>query len=216
MSAAVKKRAYGQFCSAARALDVVGERWTLLIVRNLLLGPRRYTDLIDELPGITTNLLAKRLKEMQAAGLIDRNALAPPHANVYSLTERGKELEPVLVALARWGGPLMQRPQRGDTINPGWSLLSLKTLYRGGLELELELRVDGRTFELLFLSEYLRIQERPATRPAAVVTASIAALGRLFLGGESLTRLLKEGVIALTGSTRAFQSAVDATALSRR
>ncbi len=207
-----KKRAYHQFCGAARALDVVGERWTLLIARNLLLGPRRYTDLLYELPGITTNLLAKRLREMTAAGLIRRETLAPPsRADVYSLTDRGLALEPILVELARWGGPLMQRRHRDDVTNPGWALLSLKTLYRGGLDLELELRVEGRVFEILYLPDQLRVRERAATRPAAVVTGSLRALSRLFFEREPLASLLQQKSLEVTGDLRAFQSAVDAT-----
>jgi DNA-binding HxlR family transcriptional regulator len=108
-----RRRAYHQFCGAARALDVVGERWTLLIVRDLLLGPRRYTDLLEALPGITTNLLAKRLKEMTEADLIRRETLpGAVRTDVYSLTERGLGLEPVVVALGRWGLALMSGSSR--------------------------------------------------------------------------------------------------------
>src|ERR1700690_1771860 len=108
------KRKYGQYCGVARALDVVGERWTLLVVRNLLLGPRRYSDLLRELPGMTTNLLAKRLDEMEAASLVERRALPPPAAaTVYALTETGAALEPVVMELGRFGGRYMDQPRRG-------------------------------------------------------------------------------------------------------
>jgi hypothetical protein len=90
-------------------------------------------------------------------------------------------------------------------------LWSLKTLYRGGLELELELHVDGRTFEMLYLPDDMRVQERRATRPAAVITASLQSLGRLFLGREPLRSLVRNGDIAVEGDAHAFQSAVDAT-----
>src|SRR5215831_6402600 len=102
-----KRRSYDQYCGVARSLDVVGERWTLLIVRNLLLGPRRYSDLLAELPGITTNLLAKRLKEMESAGLIEKHdQRRPGGAVVYALTATGAALEPVVMELGRWGGRL--------------------------------------------------------------------------------------------------------------
>src|SRR3954466_9029782 len=100
-----KRRSYDQFCSVARALDRVGERWTLLIVRNLLLGPRRYSDLLRELPGITTNLLAKRLQELESLGILERVSLPPPAATeAYALTLQGEALEPVVMELGRWGG----------------------------------------------------------------------------------------------------------------
>src|SRR5689334_7180685 len=99
-----KRRSYKQFCGLAKALDVVGERWTLLLVRDLILGPRRYGDLLNGLPGLTTNLLASRLKEMEATGLIEKRKLpAPASSVVYQLTKPGKELEPAVMALAAWG-----------------------------------------------------------------------------------------------------------------
>src|SRR3954468_24706379 len=101
-------RSYGQYCSVAKALDVVGERWTLLIVRELLAqGACRYTDLRAGLPGIATNLLADRLRELEAAGIVEREDAPPPIATtLFRLTERGAALEPVIYALGRWGAPL--------------------------------------------------------------------------------------------------------------
>src|SRR5208282_4278869 len=105
-------RSYGQYCSVAKALDVIGDRWSLLIVRELLLRePCRYTDLHRGLPGIATNLLADRLRELEQAGLLAREEAPPPVAStLYRLTGRGRELEGVLVALGRWGVPLMAEP----------------------------------------------------------------------------------------------------------
>lgn len=99
-----RRRSYDQFCAGARALDAVGDRWTLLIVRELLAGPRRYTDLHADLPGVSTDVLASRLKDMEQGGLATRRKLPPPAAaSVYELTERGHGLLPVLAALAEWG-----------------------------------------------------------------------------------------------------------------
>src|ERR671923_2379364 len=96
----VAKRSYNQYCAVARGLDVIGERWTLLLVRELLLGPKRYGDLLAASPGIGTNLLADRLREMEAAGLVERVTLPPPaRSTVYQLTEAGSALEPVMIAL---------------------------------------------------------------------------------------------------------------------
>src|SRR3712207_6674695 len=97
-------RSYDQFCALAKALDVLGERWTLLVVRELLLGPKRYSDLLEGLPGIGTNLLATRLKTLEANGLVARRRLpAPAASTVYELTDRGRGLEPALYELMRWG-----------------------------------------------------------------------------------------------------------------
>src|SRR5215468_2376469 len=115
-------RSYGQYCSVAKALDVVGDRWTLLIVRELILqGPCRYTDLKDALPGIATNLLAERLRELEAAGLIWREDAAPPVATtLFHLTEAGTELEPALAALGAWGIRYMAEPADHDEFRSHW------------------------------------------------------------------------------------------------
>jgi DNA-binding HxlR family transcriptional regulator len=119
-------KSYQQYCSVARALDVVGDRWVLLIVRELLaFGPSRYSDLKRGLPGIASNLLAERLKTMEADGLIERHeAPAPIGTRVYQLTPRGRELEDVLRALTRWGLPAMPSgPSGDDAVQPQWSAL---------------------------------------------------------------------------------------------
>src|SRR5262250_2462980 len=103
-------RSYGQYCALAKALDVVGDRWSLLIVRELLIrGPSRYTDIRNGLPGVATNLLAERLESLEQAGVIRREAAPPPVATtLYRLTSRGEELRPVVRAMASWGVPLLR------------------------------------------------------------------------------------------------------------
>ncbi|HEY1636707.1 MAG TPA: winged helix-turn-helix transcriptional regulator [Acidimicrobiales bacterium] len=114
-------RSYQQFCALARALDVIGDRWTLLIVRELLLRPCRYTDLRDGLPGIATNLLAERLRHLEAAGIVRREEPSPPVATtVYRLTERGEQLRPVIHQLLRWGAPFMTEPAGADEFRTRW------------------------------------------------------------------------------------------------
>src|SRR6478736_3980785 len=110
-------RSYAQCCALAKALDVVGERWTLLIVRELLLqGPSRYTDIRAGLPGIATNLLADRLRELERAGLVNREEAPPPVATtLYALTPRGEQLRRALDELLVWGMPLMAEPSDGDS-----------------------------------------------------------------------------------------------------
>src|SRR5436305_7874524 len=98
-------RSYDQYCAVARGLDVIGDRWTLLLVRDLLLGPKRYKDLLEGLPGIGTNLLAARLRELERAEVIERHALPPPAGStVYQLTPTGEALQPVMMSIGRWGG----------------------------------------------------------------------------------------------------------------
>ncbi|MGW8361035.1 winged helix-turn-helix transcriptional regulator [Streptomyces wedmorensis] len=116
-----RRRSYDQHCAAARALDLVGDRWTLLVVRELLAGPRRYTDLHADLPGVSTDMLAGRLKDMEAAELVTRRRLPPPaSAYVYELTPRGRDLLPVLRALAAWGAPDLGEPRPTDAVRAHW------------------------------------------------------------------------------------------------
>jgi DNA-binding HxlR family transcriptional regulator len=125
-------RSYGQYCALARALDVVGDRWTLLILRELFFRDSRYSDLRDSLPGIATNLLADRLRQLQAAGLIEAYDAPPPvRATVYRLTPRGRELAPALRALVAWGAPLLLRGQADDAFRTHWLALALRILFDG-------------------------------------------------------------------------------------
>src|SRR5262250_1013315 len=119
-------RSYSQFCGVAHALDLVGERWALLVVRELLGGPRRFTDLAKGLPGIRTNILTSRLKELERAGVVQRRTLPPPAAsNVYELTEYGRELEPIVLSLGRWGAKTLGPPDPGWSFRPGGLSLML-------------------------------------------------------------------------------------------
>ncbi|MFE9022717.1 winged helix-turn-helix transcriptional regulator [Streptomyces sp. NPDC007808] len=145
------RRSYDQYCSAARALDLVGDRWTLLIVRELLAGPRRYTDLHADLPGVSTDVLASRLKDMERDGLGTRRRLPPPGAAyVYELTPRGRQLLPVLQALGEWGQSELGARRPTDAVRAHWFALpllrSLRDAYAGaGL---VEVRLEGGDFHL--------------------------------------------------------------------
>src|SRR3989454_7365748 len=127
------KRTYKQFCPLARSLDILGERWTLLIVRNLLVGPQRYKDLLDGLPGIGTNLLAARLKDLEKEGIIQRRKLPPPAGStVYEFTELGRGLEQPLLDLARWGMWTLRRPAENAGFRPTWGALAMKMMFSSG------------------------------------------------------------------------------------
>jgi DNA-binding HxlR family transcriptional regulator len=141
------RRSYDQYCSAARALDLVGDRWTLLIVRELLAGPRRYTDLHADLPGVSTDVLASRLKDMERDGLTTRRRLPPPGAvYVYELTSRGRELLPVLQALGTWGAPEVGERRPTDAVRAHWFALPLLRALEGeGL---VEVRLEEGEFHV--------------------------------------------------------------------
>src|SRR5260370_8084608 len=115
-------RSYRQYCPVAKALDVVGDRWSLLIVRELMIrGPCRYTDVRKGVPGIATNLLAERLRELEQAGVIRREAAPPPVATtLFHLTSRGEDLRPAMLALGRWGAPLMEEAPGDDVFQTPW------------------------------------------------------------------------------------------------
>jgi DNA-binding HxlR family transcriptional regulator/putative sterol carrier protein len=134
----VAKR-YHQFCPIAHALSLVGERWALLVVRELLSGPKRYTDLVHGLPGIGTNILASRLKDLEDVGVVRRRKLPPPAASmVYELTEYGAELNESLYALARWGARTLGPPKPGDDLDPDWGVDAIPALFDAGAAGELE------------------------------------------------------------------------------
>jgi DNA-binding HxlR family transcriptional regulator len=121
-------RSYGQYCGLARALDVVGDRWNLLIVRQLLMAPARYRELLDGLPGVATNLLADRLRDLETAGVVERRLAKQDNAIVYALTSWGAELREPIESLIRWSTPLMVRGPDGDRFRAEWLLVALPAL----------------------------------------------------------------------------------------
>jgi len=124
-----KNRRYDQYCPVCHALELVGERWSLVIVRELLKGPKRYTDLIDGMPGVGTNILAARLRDLEAGGIIRKRKLPPPAAStVYELTDYGRQLEEPLYALARWGARSLPPPSKGEDFYPDWGLNAFAAL----------------------------------------------------------------------------------------
>ncbi|WP_246843516.1 helix-turn-helix domain-containing protein [Allokutzneria sp. NRRL B-24872] len=187
------KRSYGQFCALARSLDVVGDRWTLLIVRELLPGPMRYTELKTALDGIATNLLAERLKSLEANGIVERRL---EDAGVgYALTPWGAGLREPMEALGRWGVPLLATGQGDDVFRPRWLTMALPALMRGATAsppVELGIETDG------FLLS-LRIDENgpsasvPDQRPASVLTAVPDVVVALATGAITVEQALAAG-----------------------
>lgn len=172
-------RQYGQFCPIAKALDVVGDRWTLLIVRELAARPCRYTDLRDGLPGIATNLLADRLKSLDAAGVITAEAAPPPVATtLYRLTERGEALLPALAALGLWGAPLLADANESDEVRSRWLVQATRAMFAGidvgdvePLEVALDVDDEPITLSLVHGQLHAELGPRPTRTCASLVTA---------------------------------------------
>lgn len=176
----VPSRSYGQYCAVAQALDAVGDRWTLLVIRELLAGPKRYTDLRDGLPGISTDVLAARLRDLEDSGIVARRLLPPPAASkVYELTEDGQELEPVVVALARWGIGRLSASQDGQ-FRPEWLAVSLRAVFRADVAADLHATIDflvgdGRLRARVAGGE-LTFDREPVGPPDLVIQADPATL----------------------------------------
>ena len=207
------RRSYDQFCPAARALDVLGERWTLLIIRELLLGPKRYTDLVAGLPGIGPNVLADRLRHLQAAGVVERSSLPPPAASmVYELTPLGRGLRPVLLSLMSWGLHLLGAPQPGESSRPGWLLQLLEAgadhdAARGVRE-SYQFCVDGTVMHIDVDDGRVEAHAGPAANPALVSTTDFDTF--LELGARTITpaEAVARGRLAVEGDTQAGERAI--------
>jgi DNA-binding HxlR family transcriptional regulator len=188
---------YGQACAIARALDVVGERWNLLIVRELTLGPRRYRDLGAGLPGIPSNVLAARLKDLQAVGVITRRTLpAPTDVTVYELTEAGHALQPALKELLDWGLRYGPEPSEDDVGQPGWGLLGAAgrpTALPAGQTCEL--RVGPEVFYLSSDAGMLTVRRGPAPDGDVVVTMSTGTLFSLLIGQTTVTDAVRHSTV---------------------
>ena len=185
----VTSRSYDQFCGVARALDLVGERWALLIVRDLILGPKRFTDLRRGLPGIGTNVLAARLKELERAGVVARRLLLPPAAStVYELTEYGRSLEGPLLALGRWGALSMGQRRPGQTLRSEWFGVALKAFFRpeaaSDLQAEIELRFDDGTFLARVDHGSLAIEPASPNGADLVLETEVETLIAYLAGGD--------------------------------
>lgn len=203
------KRTYGDRCGIARALDAVGERWALLVVRELLLGAKRFTDLRGGLPGLSADILAQRLRELEAAGIVRRHTLPPPAASrVYELTERGKALEQVVVELGRWGSAAPFPP--GDAgIGVDAVVVALRTLFdpaaAGDIAASYELCLDGQTFHARIADGRLDLGRGSADRPDATIETDPGTLAAVLWHGRSLARARDGGDVTITGSRSAAQ-----------
>ncbi|WP_194409857.1 winged helix-turn-helix transcriptional regulator [Microbacterium cremeum] len=192
-------RSYGQYCGVTTAVELIGERWALLIVRDLLVGPRRYTDLKQGLPKIPTNILSTRLKELQEGGVVRRVPL-PNCGLVYELTPYGRELEPIVLALGRWGFRQMGDPAADDVVTADSLTMALRTAFRADAAAALpaadyELHVADVVLRVHVDSSGLRIaQLQPAGRPVdpklGTQAPTAADPDLVFAAGPGIRRLI--------------------------
>ena len=193
-------RPYGQFCALAKALDVIGDRWTLLIVRELLIRETaRYTDIRDGLPGIATNLLASRLVELEEAGILAREEAPPPIATtVYRLTPRGRELEKVMLAIGRWGTPLMKDAPKSDAFCAHWIALPARNNLRDHAPDEpsvvIELRAGDEPVTVTAKNGSVRVRTGAAENPDAVVSGTPRLVYAVLKGEMDLARARAAGI----------------------
>jgi DNA-binding HxlR family transcriptional regulator len=207
----VARRTYNQYCATARTLDVVGERWTLLIVRELLTGPKRFRDLLDSLHGIGTGLLAARLKFLDGEGIIQRTILPPPAGTpAYDLTEAGRDLEPAVMALSRWGMTWALGERReGEEFRPGWAVLGMQAIFdreaAGDLEATYEFRIDDDVFHARVDHGRIESVHGPAQRPDAVIEAQADAFLDVAAGRLSLADARRDGSVSFSGDRDALR-----------
>jgi len=204
------KRTYGEACRFAHALDLVGERWALLVVRELLLGPKRFTDLRAGLPHASPNILAERLRDLEAGAVVRKRRLPPPAASsVYELTEWGRELEPIVTKLGAWGArsPI---PPRSQEINTDSIVLALGSLFdaeaAGDLQASYELRIGEESFTVTVADDELTLGRDPADEPTATIAVADASTLAAILSEQfPLDEALASGAAQIEGGKRAVQ-----------
>jgi DNA-binding HxlR family transcriptional regulator len=208
---------YDQWCPVSRALDVVGERWTLLVVRSLLIGPQRYTDLRNALPGIATDLLTARLRTLEQAGYVVRRELPPPTpVTVYELTESGRRLGPVVLALAKVGLDRLGAPAPADTINAASITVLLRASFDPGRtthsDVTYQLELDGEPFSVAVAGG--RVETARGHSPDAVCTLSSSPhkLAELLAGELEPDAMIASGELRFAGPPARLREFIDAFA----
>jgi DNA-binding HxlR family transcriptional regulator len=202
-------RTYGDGCGIAHALDLVGERWALLVVRELLLGPKRFTDLRGGLPSASTNVLSQRLRELEQAGIVRRRKLPPPAgSSVYELTGWGRELKPIVLSLGTWAVRSPSFPEDAP-VGTDSVVLALGTFFdadaAGGLRARYELRLDESTFHVHIEDGRIEVDRGPAEQPDAIVEADAMALSAVIWNGRDLDDALQAGELRIEGDRRALK-----------
>ncbi|HET9121508.1 MAG TPA: winged helix-turn-helix transcriptional regulator [Solirubrobacterales bacterium] len=197
-------------CGIAHASDLLGQRWALLVVRELLLGPKRFTDLRAGIPDISPNVLGQRLRELEESGIVGRRRLAPPAAaQVYELTDWGHKLEPAVLALGTWASRSPSFPL-GAEMGPDSLVLALKSTFQpekaDGLDATYELRLGELPFRISVKAGEFVADRGEAESPDAVLSADPNAMARVVFGGQRLGQAIEAGDIEIDGDRRAVNS----------
>jgi DNA-binding HxlR family transcriptional regulator/putative sterol carrier protein len=199
---------YHQYCGAARALDVVGDRWTLLIVRELMLGPRRFTDLIDGLPGISRNLLTERLRSLERDGVVARGELPPPAArHVYELTKDGRDLAAAMVPLVAWGARRLGTRKPTESFRPQWGALAMATFADRAAATAVnetyQYLVGRSAFHFTVDDGSIELHDGKAQNPAATLATDEETWADIASGKITASSAIAAGALALTGDPQA-------------
>jgi DNA-binding HxlR family transcriptional regulator len=202
-----RKRNYGDSCGIARALDLVGERWTLLVVRELVLGPKRFTDLRAGLPGVSADVLSQRLRELEAAGVVVRRTLSPPAAaRVYELSDWGRELEPALHALGRWGSQTALAAQ-APPLSADAAVVAMQTMFdpaaAGDIDAAYELRLDDRSFTIRISDGRLDARQGTADGVVARIDTDTVTLASVLWHGRRFDDAIAGGSLSVHGDRAA-------------
>ncbi|MBC8076986.1 MAG: transcriptional regulator [Chloroflexales bacterium] len=203
-------RSYNQYCGLAYALDIVGERWTLLIVRELIAGPRRFKDLLNGLPGISTNLLAERLKSLDQQGVIHRRVLPPPAGSaVYELTPVGRALEPMLLELGRWGSQFVPAsPSGAAVLRAGSYALTLKTFFRPeqaqGIDETYTLHIAGEVLQVHIHDGTIAVQQGEGRSANAVFYTDMPSYLSMLSGQIQPNEAIAQGLLRVEGDPGAL------------
>ncbi len=207
------KRAYGQFCGLVRALEIVGERWALVIVRDLLVSPKRFSDLRRGLPRIPTNILSARLKELEQAGIVHRRVLPRPSGSVvYELTEYGNELEDIVLRLGRWGARLLTKPGPEEIVTADSMIMAMRSIFRPkaarGLNVSYELRLGEIIIHMIVNNGRLKVAEG-ALPDADLVIKTGPAIKALIAGEVSPADAIANGTVRLSGDSQLLSRFAD-------
>jgi DNA-binding HxlR family transcriptional regulator len=203
-------RTYGDGCAVARALDVVGERWALLVVRELLLGPKRYTDLRRGLPNASPNVLSERLRELENAGVVRRRKLAPPASSrVYELTDWGLELDEIVMALGRWAARTPTPPGDAPIVSADSIILALRARFEPaaahGLRARYELRLGEDRFRIDVADDQIKVARGEVQQPDATIDTDPDTLNSVLWGPTSLANAQRSRRMTTVGDRAAVE-----------
>jgi DNA-binding HxlR family transcriptional regulator len=201
-------RSYDDPCGVARALDIIGDRWTLLVVRELLFGAKRFTDLVRGLPGMSQNVLSQRLRDLEQSGLARHRRLGPPvSARVYQLTERGAALEPVLIELGRWGSRVALNTTAELSVDA--LVLALKTTFEpslaDSLDVRCELRFEDDAFRTEITAGTFHAARGPGEHSDVVAETDAATLRGIVFGRKPISTAVRSGKLHIEGDSATFK-----------